>query len=141
MQHEVNSLHHRLSKFSSRCLFSSLFLSPFFHVIFLPYVSELYYSTVSYLLSFPSLFVIFFLSRFPLFLNYHHYLSLLFIFLFLMLILLLLLLFHFTPFIFYFSLLSLLLLLSTLRVFISHFFHFCLVFIFFFLFSSPFLSI
>ena len=67
MQHEGNSMRHCLSKFSSRCWSPSLFLSPFFHVIFIPYVSELYYSTLSYLLSFPSLFVIFFLSRFPFF--------------------------------------------------------------------------
>jgi len=57
----------------------SSFLSHSFPVIFLPYVSPVYFSTTSYLLYLPSLFSIFFLSRFHI-LN-HHYLSLLFLFL------------------------------------------------------------
>ena len=120
MQHEGNSMRHRLAKLSLRCLFPSSFLSRFFPAIFPPYDSGLYFSTTSYLLYLPYLFSILFLSRFH-FLNYH-YLTLLFLFCFLCLsLLLLLLLFHFSPFTFYFSLPSLLHLLSTLRFFILHF--------------------
>jgi hypothetical protein len=140
MQHEGNSIHHRLSKLPLKCLFPSSFLSRFFPLIFSPHVSGLYFSSTSYLLYLPSLFYIFFLSRFH-FLNYH-YLSLLFLFLFFMLIIpfittfISLQSFHLLPF----SSIS-----FTSLIYLTHF-HFAIyltffVFIFFFLSSSPFHSV
>ena len=143
MQHEGNSIHHRLSKLSSRCLFPPPFLSRFFPVIFLPYVSGFYFSTTSYLLYSLSLFSIFFF--------YHAFIFFLIIIIF----------FHFYSCFFnayrsfvttFISLQSFhLLLFSSVSFtpviyltcfhFVLYFTFFFLVFIFFFLSSSPFQTV